>query len=318
LNHLGFRAALDAEGTSQEELASSLQTEARETLALSLAIDPAQEPVHAALGWLWLGENPEHAERQFQAALALLPDRDTLHLGLALSLYVQHRPIESARELSLECLINPAFLGSNLWHQQPLASLRASVAEQLLLDYKTVLADGRTPAWRKPQLAYGEAFARWWFSGTLPNQRELSGANENQRRDFELISRADETLLTAPVRPLERLRAAFHHPQDAENILRARNAGLSAGAIDGALARLETQPSHFEDLLRCASPNGIGVHRSIVSRRHFSIMHRVLDGPGYADLAPRQYDAFTSEFLANLFPERVTLPGPLIKALESN
>jgi hypothetical protein len=41
-------------------------------------------------------------------------------------------------------------------------------------------------------------------------------------------------------------------------------------------------------------------------------MHRNLDGPAYADLAPYVEDTFLGSFLTPLLPPRFSLPGPVL------
>ena len=54
-----------------------------------------------------------------------------------------------------------------------------------------------------------------------------------------------------------------------------------------------------------------------LERGHYPLLHRSLDGPGYADLAPYMDDPFLLECVAPLFPVRGLLPGPVVTRLES-
>jgi len=315
LNQLALRQARFADSTADPAGASILRSHAREELAQSLTLDPAQEPVHAALGWLWLYEDPQKAEQHFRAALALLPDRDTLHLGLALSLLARDDGHRAVCELALECLVNPPFLASPLWTQEPFVSLHAAVTSQLFNDYTFAIQNPNTPAWSKPQLLYASAFARWWIGGRAPDSVELKGALLVQHDFFAQLS-APNGLRSAPGQNAwELLDRARQAPANAEAILRSSIRPSSNEAIAGALARLAAKPVDLSQLLRDNAPNGVGIVRRHIIRGHYSIMNNVLDGPGYEDLAPRILDAFTLEYAGALFPVHYAIPGPVMLEL---
>ena len=315
LNQLALRQARLAETTTDATMATTLRHRAREELTHSLTLDPAQEPVQAALGWLALSENPAQAETHFHAALALLPDRDTLHFGLALARLAQNDQPGTTRELALECLVNPLFLASPYWQQEPFRSLRPGVNTQLFQDYALALQHAETPAWRKPHLRYAAAFARWWFGGPAPDASELTGAAPWQSDFFESLPTAT-TAAQHPnpktAAPWELLAAALREPQHAESMLRSPPKPPSDTAIVGALARLATKPTDISQLLRSPAPNGSGVVDQKITRGHYSIMNSNLDGPGYEDLAPRRLDNFPLAYASGLFPLRSALPGPVI------
>jgi O-antigen ligase len=310
LNQLALRRARLAETAAKPTVAASLRTRARDELAHSLVLDPAQEPVQAALGWLWLTEDPKQAENHFHAAVALLPDRDTVHFGLALSRLAQGDRPGAARELSLECLANPLFIASPLWAQEPLLPLRSDTIGQLFKDYIFVIQYPDTPAWRKPQLIYAAAFMRWWLGGLSPNAAELKGALPHQQQFFEHLSAPDKILPSEHSFWWNLLDRARQDAAHADTILRSSATPPANEAIAGTLARLAGRPADLSQLLRSASPGGIGIVRQNITRGHYAIMNNVLDGPGYEDLAPRFFDAFTTEYAGPLFPPRNSIPGP--------
>ena len=312
LNQLALRRARLAETTAEPTAAASLQTRARAELAHSLVLDPAQEPVQAALGWLWLNEDPKQAEAHFLAATALLPDRDTVHLGLALSRLAQGDQSGAVRELALECLANPFFITSPLWAQAPLLPLRSSTIDRLFKDYTSVIQHPNTPAWRKPQIIYAAAFMRWWLGGPAPEPTELKGALPHQQQFFEHLSAPDKSRPAEPPSGWDLLEHARQDPAQAEAILRSPARPPAQEAIAGALARLAAKPVNLPQLLRSSAPGGTGIIRQQINRGHYSIMNNVLDGPGYEDLAPRFLDAFTTEYAGPLFPLRSSIPGPVM------
>jgi len=317
LNQLALRRARLAETTSNPTAASTLRTQARAELTHSLTLDPAQEPAYASLGWLWLDEDPKQAEQNFRAAIALLPDRDTLHLGLALSRLAQGDQPGAVREFALECLANPHFVASPFWTQEPLPSLRAGVMEQLLKDYAHALQLPATPQWRKPQLIYASAFMHWWIGGQPPTTAELKGALPYQQQFFAQLATPNQPPATDQLYPWDLLAQAKLSPSKAEAILSSPTQPPTKQAIAGALARLSRAAPDFATLLRSSEPTHIGMVSNQITRVHYSIMHCVLDGPGYEDFAPRITDAFTAEYAGSLFPLRSSIPGPVMLELMS-
>ncbi|MBK9990392.1 MAG: O-antigen ligase family protein [Verrucomicrobia bacterium] len=315
LNQLALRRARISEKTSDVATASALRTQARAELAHSIALDPAQEPIHASLGWLWLSEDPKRAEVHFRAAVVLLPDRDTVHLGLALCRLAQNDQPGTVRELALECLANPLFVASPFWTQEPFLSLRAGTMAQLFKDYAHALQLPATPEWRKPQLTYASAFVRWWLGGEPPSTDELKGALPYQQQFMEQLTAHNQTpsgLIFPSWRLLDQARL---NPAQAETILRSAKPQPSDQALAGALARLSRPTTDFATLLRSAEPTHIGIVSNQITRGHYSIMNNILDGPGYEDLAPRITDAFTTEYAAPIFPLRSAIPGPVMQNL---
>jgi hypothetical protein len=318
LNQLALKRARLAEASSDLANATTLRAQARKELLRSLELDPAQEPVHAALGWLWLYEDPKEAEQHFRAALSLLPDRDTLHLGLALSLLAQADRRGAVCELALECLVNPPFLASPFWTQEPFLALHAVVTEQLFNDYAFAIQNPNTPAWSKSQLRYASAFARWWLGGRAPDIGELKGALLFQQEFFAQLSIPRESQSTTPQCAWDWLDRARQDAGDAERVLRSAPTPASNEAVAGALMRLKSKPVDQSQLLRSNAPNGVGAVRRQIARAHYSIMNNVLDGPGYEDLAPRIVDAFTAEYAGELFPAHYALSGPVLLELMKN
>ena len=313
-NHLGFQLALTAEETDN----AVQRSRAREELSRSLKLDPAQEPVQAALGWLWLYDDPRQAEGYFQAALGLLPDRDTLHLGLALARYSLGNRTGAEQALAMECLVNPPFLASPLWTQEPLAPLRTNVGKILPGLWNEALRHPATPEWRKAALTYARAFDRWWLGGREPDTDELAGAKIPARDFFTVLARTHGEFSPSESwpAPWQRLAAAALVPARAAEILRAPPTPPSETVVAGALARLRQPPADLATLLRLPAVDGLGVSRTPIERGHFKFMHRNLDGPGYADFAPRFSDEFTAQFVGPLFPPRGLLPGPVIIQLD--
>jgi hypothetical protein len=207
--------------------------------------------------------------------------------------------------------VNPVFQASPFWSQEPFVSLWPEVSNQLMADYSLALQHPAMPAWRKPQLVYARAFSRWLKGGLAPNTTETSGAFELQRRFFAELSAGAFSSDVFPA--LVKLNEAFRNPTEAEAILNLRAGNRPPeSAIAGAMARVRMAPRSFAELLRTPAPNRIGVVSQPIERGHFAIMHRVLGGPGYADLAPRELDTFTTEYIGFLFPLRGAIPGPVV------
>jgi tetratricopeptide (TPR) repeat protein len=312
LNQLALRRARLAEMTTDAGTVAALLTQARAELTRSLALDPSQEPIHAALAWLLLRDDPRNAEVHFRHALALLPDREFLHYGLALSLLTLGNRNGGVREVALECLVNPLFFASAHWQEDGLATLRADALEQLTQDLAFAIAHPCTPAWRRPQLAYAVAFARWWNYGILPSTPELAGTDSDQHQFFNFLSSPDSMPSSDPKPTWFLLYVAMKDPTRGKEILCSSKSDPPSAALAGALARLALRPTNFAELLRSPAPRGIGLFQTKIARMHYSIMNCVIDGPGYEDLAPRTTDAFHSYYTAMLFPSHGCVPSQVI------
>ncbi|MFT3782914.1 MAG: O-antigen ligase family protein [Nibricoccus sp.] len=318
LNQLALQRGKLAQKSTDAAAAAKLRAIARQELNRSLALDAAQEPVESALGWLWLPDDPKQAETHFRKAIALLPDRDTVHFGLALSLLGQNKSLDATRQLALECLSNPLFIASPFWQQEPFKSLSTATIRQLLSDYQRALESPHTPPWRKPHFVYAAAFTRWWLGGAEPTNEELNGALPSQRDFFTELARpapAKEADDNGPLWKL--LERAQHEPDRAQAILRRAYFPPSDLAISAALERIAHNHTNFSALLRNTEPCAIGYVGQEVTREHYAIMNNILDGPGYPDLAPRLIDVFVVEFASALFPQRAAVPGPLMIELMS-
>ncbi len=114
---LNVRALALARDPARTEQAVALLRE-------SLAVNPDQEIAHFNLGWLLLAREPAAAERHFQAAARLVPDKGGVYFGLGLARLNQGRAPAAARALALEALNDPTFLASPWWREPVLAAVR--------------------------------------------------------------------------------------------------------------------------------------------------------------------------------------------------
>jgi len=280
-----------------------------------LALDPAQEPVHAALGWLWIPDDPAQARAHFERALQLLPDRASTHLGLALSCLAQGDRDSCVQALAMELLVNPFFVASPYWLQEPLQDLREPAYTRWLALTDRALADPQFPAWRRPPFVYARAVARWWREGRRPSAEELGGAPAPARQVFEAFG-GQQGEGPLPTR-WAALREALLDRDGYALLLQKRLPELPEATVLAANLRLDALPERtLEALLRSPAAKGTPVVNMKVDRGHYPLMYRSVDGPGYADLTPYQDDPFLVEFVAPLFPVRGVLPGPVVTALE--
>lgn len=315
-NQLAFQLVLDSRSTTEGSIAQSLMTEARQQLLQSLQHDAAQEPVHAALGWIFLDEDPQKAKEHFQAAVTLLPDRDTLHLGLAFCNTALGLQDEAVHELALECLVNPFFVTSPLWSNAAIVSLRERTIVLLLKLYQRAYDNPAMPAWRRPQIVYATAFTRWWYGGPPPSTEELKGSTSYQQNFYQSLHSQSFGASANTPDIITVLSTALRSPDHAEAVLSVHPNILSQEAKKGALARISTGAAKdLTELLRSTAPNGIGLVQLTVKRAHFNIMNRVMDGPGLLDLAPRIQDSFQVEVIGDLIPQRGVVPGPVLSEL---
>jgi O-antigen ligase len=309
LNDAGFQFARAA----QEKPDPKLRTLARRVLDASLALDPAQEPVHAALGWLWLPDDPAPARRHFETARQLLPDRPSNNLGLALACLGQEDTSAAIHALALELLVNPIFIASPYWQQEPLSGYRDAAYAHWQTLIARALVDPRLPDWRRPTLSYTRAAVHWWREGVLPSPADLAGATPEQRAVFADLAQPsrDATALPQLYRALQ---AALARPNEAQAIL-APVFGADTPALANALDRLAANPTDLAALLRAPNSPRAALTRNALERAHYALMQHNLDGPGYADLAPYLDDLFLARNLAPLFPPRGYMPSYLLADL---
>lgn len=315
---LGLQMAEEATAPANTQSAAALQQMAKQELLRSLKIDPVQEPVHAGLGWLALEENPPEAESHFRQALHYIPDRDTLHFGIALCRLKQNDESGAVENLALECLVYPSFYASPLWLQPPFLQLKAKTRDTLDTFIGGLIRDPATPSWRKSRLLYLRAWGRWWDGGPPPGASDTLKEEPTVRVFF---SQLRETNQNAPNPSLPRqvraLWAAWHNLGTATDTLSSSAPNLSKAALEGATARLQASAPAFDQLVRMPAPENAGVVWQPVLRLHYNIMYRNVDGPGFPDLAPRARDMFIDEFIGFLIPPRGLVPGPQLAGLHS-
>lgn len=317
---LGLQFADESRKVKERELATQLNQLARGELTRALQLLPAHEPAHAALGWLLLGADPVAARAHFRAALHLIPDRDTLHLGVALCELELGQADEAARQLALESLTSPRFILSPAWQRPPLDKLHAATIAHFRDFLAAAQQDPATPAWRQSALRYLGAWQRWCDNGDAPTPEELADATPEQRAFFHALAAPSpeefkQRISSLPL-PLRNVLQAWADPSDLTLLNAASPRKLSEPALAGALARLDLHPATAAELLKLPAPDGISVKIEGVYRLHYSIMERNLDGPGTLDLAPRLVDPFQSEVLGPLLPPPALIPAQVLLTLD--
>jgi uncharacterized protein involved in response to NO len=310
-NQHGFRLARLAEEFPSEK---RLREAARASLELSLAIEPAQEPVHAALGWLWLPDNPANAKKAFTHAIRLLPDRPTNRFGLALALLALGESDNARHALAVECLVYPAFLLSPHWHAPGLMTVRDDVLARIDELYAAALRHPAVPRWRLAPVRYSRALAAWIITNTLPDPESLASATPEQRAFFAACTAGSDAKWPAPWDSWERLRDA---PGQAAAILQATRPGLDPVVIQAAEARFRLDAPAPIDLVRTLAPAGLPVMTTAFERGHYSLMHRSSDDTWYPDLGPRVMDALSTLYLQPLLPDPGIIPAPVLLDLDT-
>jgi hypothetical protein len=171
------------------------------------------------------------------------------------------------------------------------------------------------PAWRRSQIVYATAFTRWWYGGPQPSIEELKGSTPYQQNFYQSLNpQSPGASANTPV-IFTVLSTALRSPDHAEAVLSTHPDLLSREAKKGALARIDHGAKDLTVLLRSTAPDGIGLVQLTVKRAHFNIMNRIMDGPGYLDLAPRIQDSFQAEVVGGLCPQRGAVPGPVLSDL---
>lgn len=267
-NQHGFRLARLVENHPSD---ARLREAARASLAESLRIDPAQEPVHAALGWLWLPDDPKQARDAFIHAIRLLPDRPSNRFGLAIASLALGETENARQALAVECLVYPAFLLSPHWHAPELMALRPEVLARVDGLYAEALRHPSMPNWRRPIVGYSRALAAWIVTGTLPSIDALAGAAPGQRAFFAACAAGSDAKWPAPWDSWEHLRK---EPGQVVSTLQAVQPGLDPVILQAAESRLQLDAPTPDDLVRTLAPAGLPVMTTAFERGHYSLMHR--------------------------------------------
>jgi hypothetical protein len=117
----------------------------------SLALNPDQEIAHFNLGWLLIVRDPAAAEKHFDRAARLVPDKGGVYFGLGLARLNQGRTDAAAAAFALECLNDPAFLTSPWWRDPTIATTR-DAARTSFTRYTKRVRDFIAPGWTATQL----------------------------------------------------------------------------------------------------------------------------------------------------------------------
>ncbi len=173
--------------------------EAEEQLELSLKLNPDQEIAHFNLGWLQVVSQPVAAERHFQAAARLVPDKGGVYFGLALARLNQGRKDGAVAALATECINDPIFLVSPWWKTPALAPLRAPALDAVrdrLEDAMTRRRLADHPAGREAN--YLRALLHWLDDRAAPGEM-LAAANTPARTGYFARRPARPDFAAAPV-----------------------------------------------------------------------------------------------------------------------
>jgi tetratricopeptide (TPR) repeat protein len=289
-----------AAGTGGSAEAATSRDAALDAFRKSLAMDPLQEPILAAYAWTRLPLDPSVSRLGFLECQRLVPDRESTLVGLALAQARLGERGPALTTLALACVASPAFALSPAWNEPPLEPYRDSVRALLPEVWPAVLARGQTQAAVARSLS-AQAIVFWILGlesssenvppGIPPQIGEFLDAIERGQghRTVESLSELLKAGGLPGVSPVEQ--AGF-----AERLERIGTGG-------GAAAFLRTE-------LRPGSP---GILRETVLRRHYGIMHRVPEDPGYPDVFPRLSDPallrWIGPFLTCPAHERIKVAG---------
>ncbi len=173
--------------------------EAVDLLETSLQLNPDQEIAHFNLGWMQVVSKPAAAERHFEAAAQLVPDKGGVYFGLALARLNQGQKDRAVVALAKECVNDPIFLVSPWWKTPALAPLRpATVARvrDFLEDAMTRRLIANQPEGR--EAAYLLALLRWIEGQAAPGEL-LAAANTSLRAGYFARRPARPDFESAPV-----------------------------------------------------------------------------------------------------------------------
>ena len=231
----------------------------------AIATAPNDAWFNQNLGVLYLSSDPKQAEEYTRRAIQLMPrNLNHTYYQLALAYLSQGKQDQAITALALEGLANPRFMTMNLWFAEPLKSLKATVLDQTLKLYDTVLASTPSNQAKYHWLYEQAALIRWWHSIPMP---------------------AD--LATGHLRPItQALLKSDVSPEAALTIL---NHEIEAGASDRNLLLLRAwldPEKYLEDYL---TEFQISADDQKIARQHISEQREVRDWLNsiFSSLGPR-------------------------------
>jgi O-antigen ligase len=201
--------SLAAEGTPEARASASA------LLQDSLALNPDQEIAHFNLGWLLVTSDPARASRHFRAAARLVPDKGGVYFGLGLALLHAGRPPAAAQAFALECLNDPAFLGSPWWHTPGVAEARDAGLVHLQALLRQAGADLPPGTWAARQVPLVAAAA----TRPLPPPGAPERSYQRERTGYPVLMR---NLDLAPPRDVWRVRESAIPPEAGAAVLPAK------------------------------------------------------------------------------------------------
>ena len=152
----------------------------------AIATAPNDAWFNQNLGFLYLSSDPKQAEEYTRRAIQLMPRNfNHTYYQLAIAYLRQGKQDQAITALALEGLANPQFMTMNLWSAELFKPLQATVLEQTLKLYDTVLAS--TPNHTKYRWLYEQAeLIRWWHRSPSPDL-----ATEHLRPIIQALLKSD-------------------------------------------------------------------------------------------------------------------------------
>jgi len=271
-----------------------LQNQALDWLKKGIAANPHQEFGYNNAAWLSLNtKQPLEAEKYFRQALALVPKKRSLNLGLGISLLQQNKPDLGFQAIALELQQDPIFITSPFWQAPQWQTRLSSFVDQA----------------KSRQSPVTRAAINWWLGkpGSVAelqnsqNPTAVSLANALEGKPQVIGSKTPADLAIA---------AWFNKDQTQRRqllqtawILKNRTVPnpQTAIVIDAMITRMNTTTS-FDQWLRQPLPSDSPlILRTRRTRLGFNVIARHLDGATPQDLFTVQENAIIQTFFSDLF-----------------
>jgi O-antigen ligase len=117
------------------------------------------------LGMLYRQSDPQQAEFYFSRTVQLLPRNEAYYAYYLLgSIYLKQGQIEKAiSAFSLQGLINPEFLTSKIWLNEPLSNLHLTIVKKTILLLESLLQELPEPNSYYNEIYEKSSILKWWY-----------------------------------------------------------------------------------------------------------------------------------------------------------
>ena len=279
----------------------------------TLAIDPDQDYCHFNLGWLLLPQEPAEAEKHFRASARLSPYRGGVYLGVGLSL-LSRNDDAAATAFALEWLNDPHTLGSPLWDDPALSTMRtrAAAAVQRLAD--RWLEQEALPAADRDRIRYVAALTNWWLGLSPDTAALIRNGSPEQRHFFQHLESIEQRSFMPAESGVPEPWEALYLAWRTQTVPAAMDAHQPAFASSLRQRIIACQTSFARLLTLPVAPDAGLVRLGRNERPGYSVLMRNQDGFPVRDLYIYPENLLVEKYLSFLFPPKGLLPDRLLLA----